>query len=66
MLHFHTVDDGQSNKHRLKYRGVIHATVSIAREEGLRGLYRVSLLHTCHTVWSFGVYANLNREIFTL
>ena len=49
VLRSHIVDDGHSNKHRIKYRGVIHATVSIAREEGLPGLYRVSFYY--HTVW---------------
>lgn len=45
MLHLYTVDDGQGNVHRTKYRGIIHATVSITREEGLLALYRVTLLY---------------------
>ena len=37
----HTVDEGQTSKLRTNYRGIIHATVSITREEGLLALYRV-------------------------
>ena len=44
VLHLYTVDDGQGNAHRPKYRGIIHATASITREEGLLALYRVILL----------------------
>ena len=42
LLHLYIVDDGQGNTHRTKYRGIVHATVNITKEEGLLALYRVT------------------------
>jgi len=45
LVYFIKVHDGLDNSvHRPKYRGIIHAFFSIQREEGLRVLYRVSVM----------------------
>ena len=36
------VDDGVVSKERPRYRGLTHAFTNIVKEDGLRGLYRVS------------------------
>ena len=60
VLHLYTVDDGQGNAHRTKYRGIVHATVSITREEGLLALYRVKLCFCTYYI-VYGVQGFLIR-----
>ena len=46
---FNQVHDGlDSSAHRPKYRGIVHAFLTISQEEGLRVLYKVSVLYKKH------------------
>ena len=54
-----TVHDGIDSLSRPKYRGLLHASSSIIREDGFFQLYRVS--PTRHTTWPFG-----KRAIITI
>lgn len=50
------VDDGQASTHRTKYRGIIHATASITKEEGLLALYRGVSANMIGNASSWGLY----------
>ena len=41
ILHICAVHDGVEVANRPKYRGLLHATSAIVREDGMRGLFRV-------------------------
>ena len=41
------------SKERPRYRGLTHAFTNIVKEDGLRGLYRVS------DIWNIHVYVNI-------
>ena len=49
-MHICAVHDGVEVANRPKYRGLLHATSAIVREDGMRGLFRVlfKMIIKCH------------------
>ena len=47
------------SKERPRYRGLMHAFTNIVKNDGLRGLYRVS------DIWNIHVYVNIIGSVVT-
>ena len=60
---FFAVHDGTVVANRPKYRGLLHAAGTIVKEDGLRGLFRVSGINLPYMfIWQWSNQADIYKK----